>query len=878
MKVNKIECGLTQAQQSQDFNADFLAPLPREVALISLRILGNKDLRSVALVNKEANILARDIRLKRYEKDLEESYLWRCLHAMFLHTPGEKNSFVSYVRETLGPDFFLENSWLISNGRFYNYFCNWNSEFPGALSQLGFKISIFSEIESKVKALILDLCVSENVSKIQSCSTLGEVMNLSDVKSSLIVWKKYNELDQILSTMLLFTALKKLPDQQRLPFLIVSSLNRGLSGKGCLALDKFFSGLFTELLLRSIRLIQIKNKTDEEIQELRTIENIISRLSESDFLNYLNVVQSRYTPREYYEIKLRIVKDAYMNNHNTIVDRMNKTFIFNIVNNFYAIFYFSSHIFDVIVLVLNNKLVRSRFSNADMKNLLGILNVSEVIAMLKRKAEVRSKFDFFIVMTLVDKVAKNKDEQSALVRLCLNDEIILNNLDKNQVLVLVKYLSRDDFSDVLSHENFINWFENCMDKEFIVDIFRNTNLMKHSLMILTHPYFGRILSKNNYLLIDGIVRNYIKRLSNDNLIFVALSHPLMGFFIIKNNVNVLSLRDLVMMENFYSNLSVSIEKKELYRFIEKERRKRQENSILENYEYVVSPKTGNKLLQRRIYSSINWIFFLVIFVLAIFCMIMLVIFVLNVLYCSYITINPSYPSFLKPSLSDFPSPYIIIEAFFMFDLQIIKTYYEDAPILSESQLPKYCFVPNKKIIEKNIYCDLKPVVSIEHQLKYQNSWFDKNIISSLCFVIKIVCIITVLLGLLIVGCGVGSALGVSIMASTAEFLFVSLPISSSLAMSLFGSLIYFTSAAAWLIADAVQQPLQKVVSKVQEKNLQDKEPIQEFETLSLNRFCFSYQNSKNMSVKQTAYPGRSELIKEDSANNDNIDDVLVFKL
>ncbi len=889
ISMKKSKWDLTQVERKQVVSADFLAPLIRDVILVAFEFLSNKDLRNIALVNKKAYTLSKIARLKRFQNDLESSQLWRCLCSLYLGLPGnELNSFVSYLQNSLAPTFYLDDTFLINTTNINQYFIHWDRGFNGIFKSLGFSIENPNKVHNKIGELLRLLVENNDAGDPQSCSTLNQLINLSADSNRLLAWKRYYDLDRIFSTMMLFTALNNMPENQRLHFLIFSPLNRTLSGNALLKLDSTFSGLFTEMLSDLVRLVDIKGKTCEENIELMAIEKIIQNLSEVDFIKYLNIVQHRYTPRECYEINLKILKMSIDGRCKALSDKIDGKFIVKTVNNYYAGEYFESYILEIILMLLLDVSYIRNINNRDKALLLSNIKIKDLIGILRKKVELHSTFNFSLLKDIVENVAQKNSDKSALVCVCLIENTIVSNFNQEQVINLMRYLNSSDFEIVLSDRKCM--VSSTLNKyDFAKRIITDNKFINHVRVLFKNPYYGKVIASNNYAFIDIMIDELINRLSRNDIVEIALAHPCIGLYALKDRVKSMSTHELVVVENYFARRIHSMFQRDLYNLCKKERADR--SSIMATDRYVYS--YNGKLQKKSTY--VNWGLFLnllyllvltAIFLLLVYSFFAVAYFAFNKLNLTRIE-SKSFGSLLGFILFLAYIDYEVIKnVWSKTNFRITKTMYEDPPMLDQSREPKYCFVPREQIQDNHDIDNNRLInntqspkdtkfVSEQKQIG-QGTNPEKDTLMWGLSVIQIICVFGTILGVLLAGAGLGSALGISIMVSAVDFLFSYSTLGSAFTAALVGAVIYITSVTTWIISNSIQQVPEKAVPKIQTNYVcyEDYKPQQE--RLSLNRFCLNYQNSVGNSFKAKQYPKSPEIMPVDTCN-ENIDDVLVFK-
>lgn len=891
ISMKKSKWDLTQVERKQVVSADFLAPLIRDVILVAFEFLSNKDLRNIALVNKKAYTLSKIARLKRFQNDLQSSQLWRCLCSLYLGLPGnELNSFVSYLQNSFAPTFYLEDTFLKNTTNINQYFIDWDRGFNGIFKSLGFSIENPNKVHNKIGELLRLLIENNDAGDPQSCSTLNQLINLSADSNRLLAWKRYYDLDRIFSTMILFTALNNMPENQRLHFLIFSPLNRTLSGNALLKLDSTFSGLFTEMLSDLVRLVDIKGKTYEENIELMAIEKIIQNLSEVDFVKYLNIVQHRYTPREFYEINLKMLKMSIDGRFKALSDKIDGKFIVKTVNNYYAAEYFESYILEIILMLLLDVGYIRNINNRDKALLLSNINIKDLIGILRKKVELHSTFHFSLLKDIVENVAQKNSDKSALVCVCLIENTIVRNFNQEQVINLMGYLNSSDFEIVLSDRKCIV-SSTLNEYDFSKRIITDKKFINHVRVLFKNLYYGKVIASNNYAFIDIMIDELINRLSRNDIIEIALAHPCIGLYALKDLVKSMSAYELVVVENYFARRNPSIFQRDLYNLCKKERLSR--SSIMSADRYVYS---ANGKLQ-KISTHVNWDLFLnllyllvltAIFLLLVYSFFAVAYFAFNKLNLTRIE-SKSFGSLLGFILFLAYIDYEVIKnVWSKIDFRITKTMYEDPPMLDQSREPKYCFVPreqkqdnhaidNNRLINNTQSPKDTKFVS-EQNLIGQGTNPEKDTLMWGLSVIQILCVFGTILGVLLAGAGLGSALGIGVMATTVEFLFSYSTLGSAFTSALVGSIVYMTSLVTWLITDIALQVPNTGSMKLGSQTSSNIVSTHKTEKISLHRFCIDYQNTLNLSGKNDSFFKHSDLVHIDPDKDDNIDDVVVLKL
>ena len=288
----------------------FLNPLPREVSLITLGFLRSTDLKSVALVDRAGHSLASLVRIQRFQQRLADTSLWRCLTVLANDSAGESDkSFITYLRTAFGSQFPVSDTWAANNGTFSAFLSNWVIQFPHTLERLGFGITCYADIQAKVQSLMQLVCSSEKEGHFRACTLLSQGMDLADESSRITAWQKYDELDQIFSCLVFFMAVSRMPATNNSVWLIMMSpLNRGLTGPGLMALESCLPNIFPGLVREAIRIHKLEQRTDEDNLRICAIEPLLARLSEVDLLNY---IESEQIPQPF-PLALRIQRQIFI--------------------------------------------------------------------------------------------------------------------------------------------------------------------------------------------------------------------------------------------------------------------------------------------------------------------------------------------------------------------------------------------------------------------------------------------------------------------------------------------------------------------------------------------------------------------------------------
>jgi hypothetical protein len=428
----------------------FLYPLPREVALITLGFLRSNDLKSVALVNRAGRNLASLVRIQRFQQRLTDTAIWRCLPTIANDSPGESDkSFITYLRTGLGPRLPVSEAWAANNGTLSAFLSNWVIRFPHTVERLGFGITCYADIQAKVQSLMQLVCSNEKEGRFRACTHLSECMDLADESLKITAWQKYDELDQIFSCLVLFIAISRMPTTNNSVWLIMMSpLNRGLTGAGLMVLESCFPDIFPGLVREAIRIHGLEQRSAEDNHRISAIESILSRLTEENIMSYID---SEHLPPLFpyhLTVQRQIFIEALQAKYSFLIAKMSVKVLLRLE-------YMKDRFREYYSLLIVPHVLKSSF-------ILNRLNEEGLLAILK---EIE-KLDFpkvienhpclhpFISVNVITDLVNSTKLPGAMIVVFLTQPEILWKLDHDQIVFLAKHLVYTEFDKVLESRAF----------------------------------------------------------------------------------------------------------------------------------------------------------------------------------------------------------------------------------------------------------------------------------------------------------------------------------------------------------------------------------------------------------------------------------------
>jgi hypothetical protein len=543
-----------EPQKELPHSERFLPILPREVTLITLGFLKSNDLKKVALVNKEGHALSSAVRIKRFQQRLENSTLWRCLPSLVNNSPGEgEKSFIAFVRSALGLQFLLVDSWALKNNTCSAFLRNWIIKFPNTLEQLGFQITSPADIQAKAQSLLRMVCSEEKIACFEDCSTLSACMDLVGDPLKITAWQLYDELDQLFSCLILFIAASRSTNQNRFWLIAESPLNRGLTGSGLITLEASFPTIYYRLVMEAIRIHGLAQPTDAETRRITEIESLLARVTEADNLRYIELEQlpvhifHPMAPTPQRKIFIEVLRKNYefMFEKMTLAVLLRLEFSPEKFRDFNQLF--------VIPHVLKNVFLLKKLNAKGLVAILTKVDNNELPKVIQDNPHLYSFITFEVIAGLV-----NTKLPGIIIVFFLTQPEILGKLDHDQIVTLAKHLVYTEFDKVLESPA----FQDMLAK----DPCRNKLLMKLSQTegkcflseeIAKNPYASSLLTVSEImLLIENDISVYKPFAKNDVVLNKLNSQQLLTFFkktpnkknlIAKNRLDKFTNNDLVLL-------------------------------------------------------------------------------------------------------------------------------------------------------------------------------------------------------------------------------------------------------------------------------------------------------------------------------------------
>lgn len=778
--VSDTEQGdLQPADPASEANLPF--PVPREMCLHIFSFLNTAHLQSTAIVSRQSYSLSAEIRKRQFLAKHSNSHWWKFLVALADNVPGEgEKKFVEVLILGMGPNIRIPNGWREANVTLSSYVTQRMRWFPGKIQCLGLGISGYEDIQKKAQTLLDLMCAAHDRTALNACTQLRGCYALVEDKNKVVAFQHYDDLDRIFSCLILFELMRGEQTNNRVNFLISTPFARGLTGAGLIALECQFEGIFPALVREAIRLFQIQEKQEAELQRLKTTEKLLGRLTEADILRYIDTETDK--PPFLYRIPLQrqLFVEILQSNYEFLMAKMTFAVLIRVECTIRGTNQFESLL--LIPHFIKSHFILSRLTPEELLTMLKILRESQVAMVIHDHPVLQS----YCTVEIMQELLKAKTCRSGVASVFLANKTLLDKLNDDHVVAFAEHFSDTDFDSVL-------------ESAAMLDRLRadaSNSLLMRLAKIDNRTYFGRVVLANlvvsSLLTADQAVELFDFSTQNQTPLFD--NNPL---------IDKLSSAQLIhlILKTIYSEYEKLIIDRRLHKFTKRDLMLLIQNFVSERK----STDMGNYLLtslppeiDRRLSHDID-------------ADLRLDSEALCTLGCAHHQLASYILEHHGERLDT--NEYLLIRNHYP-----PNSYDPNTPvriaIAKERQRRLEIFERKSKAADTKPLMDSNPpasapitrrVYSSYQQEKHKDP--DRKTLPPLVsdeewamvyFIIQILCIIGAVLGLLLAISGIGSAVGVSIITSATHYLFASITMTQGVVAGILGIGTVIASSVGWL--------------------------------------------------------------------------------